>query len=281
MTDTRLWGLVALTMVAFASNSILTRMGIVEAGAGPLAFALVRTLSGAFMLGMLVIVQGGTERLRSGLSWVKPAGLATYMVGFSLAYLSLDAGLGALILFGGVQITMFAAALVAREPMGPRRIGGSLVAMAGLIWLLWPTGDFAVPLVGASLMLAAALGWGSLSVMGRGTKDPLADMAGCFVLATLPVAVFAVVAWDGMTPAGFALAVVSGAVTSGLGYALWYLLLPQLEASAAAVAQLTVPPIALAGGLIVLAEAPTLRFALASAVILGGVLWAILPKKTS
>lgn len=279
MTGLRLWLLVALTMVAFAANSVLTRLGIVNAGAGPLAFAVVRTAAGAVMLGGLVWWQSGLPRLRASASPIKAAGLAVYMIGFSLAYLTLDAGLGALILFGGVQITMFAAALWAREAMTPRRVVGSVVAMGGLVWLLWPSESLSVPLLGAAMMLAAALGWGSLSVIGRGTKDPLGDMAGSFLLALVPVALVGLLLGDGMPAQGVWIAIVSGAVTSGLGYALWYNILPNLDASVAAVAQLTVPPIALAGGMVVLGEAPTISFALASAIILGGVLTAILPAR--
>lgn len=276
----RLVALVALTMTAFAANSVLNRLALAGTGTGPLAFAALRLVAGAAMLSLLVQAQGGRGRLVAALSLPKAAALTLYMLGFSLAYRWLDAGLGALLLFGGVQLTMFAGAAVLGEALGRRRIAGGVAATAGLIWLLWPSGEVRVEPAGAALMLAAALGWGLYSLMGRRTRDPLAATAGSFLLAALPVLVAALSLWDGMSRAGALLAILSGAVTSGLGYALWYRLLPQIPSAVAAVAQLTVPPIAIAGGMIVLGEAPGLRFLGATAVILGGVLYAVLPRRS-
>ncbi len=275
----RLALLVALTMAAFAANSILNRLALVDGTTGPLAFSAVRCAAGALCLSALTLGQGGAARLRAGLSAAKAAALLAYLLGFSLAYLSLDAGLGALLLFGGVQLTMFAGALLGDEQVTRQRAVGAGVAFAGLAWLLWPAGTDPVPLWSAAAMLIAALGWGLFSLMGRKATDPLGATAAAFVLAMVPLGVLGTVAWDGMDLRGAALAVVSGALTSGLGYALWYRLLPSLAATSAAVAQLMVPPLALIGGAAVLAERPDLATFAASAVVLGGVAIAVLPPR--
>lgn len=267
--------LVALTMVAFASNSILNRLALVETGTGPASFAALRILSGAAFLSGLVLWRGGAGRLRAGLHMPQAAALTLYVLGFSFAYVSLDAGLGALILFGGVQVTMFAGSVLARDAIPLRRWAGGGLAFAGLIWLLWPVGAAAPAPLGALLMTAAAIGWGIFSLLGKGGRDPLATTAGSFALAVVPCLTVVALLPDALTPGGAVLAVVSGAVTSGLGYALWYSLLPRLASSVAAVLQLTVPVIAMAGGMVFLGEALTLRFVVAAALVLGGVALAV------
>jgi len=203
------------------------------------------------------------------------ATLALYVLGFSFAYVTLEAGTGALILFGGVQITMFAGALLAREQVPGARWIGAGVAFAGLLVLLWPLGGIAPDTQGAALMAAAAVGWGVYSLLGRGSANPLGATAANFALA-LPagVLIFALLP-DTVTARGAVLAVISGAVTSGAGYALWYSVLPRLAASVAAVAQLTVPVIAAAAGLVLLGEPVSARFAIAAILVLGGVIYSL------
>ncbi|WP_372605129.1 DMT family transporter [Actibacterium sp.] len=267
----RLILLTVLTMIAFAANSVLNRLALSDGAMGPAAFAAIRLVSGAVMLSGLVLVSGRGLRPFTPGRWRGVLTLAVYMLGFSFAYVSLPAGLGALLLFGGVQVTMFAGAVVGGESVPLRRWLGAGVAFAGLVWLLWPSGTAAPPLVPALLMAAAALGWGLYSLVGRGVSDPLQSTAANFVLAApLALALFAL-SPDQISPQGAVLAVVSGAVTSGLGYALWYLILPKLGASKAAVAQLTVPIIAMAGGMAFLAEPLTARFTIAALLVLGGV----------
>ena len=206
--------------------------------------------------------------------------LALYVLGFSFAYVTLDAGVGALLLFGGVQITMFAGALVLREAIPPVRWIGAGIAFAGLAWILWPAGRSAPDPLGAALMLAAALGWGLYSLAGRGGTAPLKATAANFLLATPLVALAVLPAGLGSPqPEGIALAVVAGAVTSGLGYALWYAVLPGLGAQRAAVAQLTVPVIAIAAGALFLGERLSPAALVAAAVVLGGVALATLPAR--
>lgn len=269
-TTLRLVGLTALVMVAFAANSVLNRMAL-EGGAGPASFALIRLLAGAVTLGALVLMRGEARALRpSRAVWPGVATLTLYILGFSFAYQTLPAGIGALILFGGVQITMFAGAVVAREPLSPLRILGAVIAFGGLAWLMGPGAERPDPW-GAALMLAAALGWGLFSLIGRRRGAPLATMSGSF-LWSVPLGLLAFALWPDSTDLrGVLLAVIAGAVTSGLGYALWYTVLPQLRAATAAVVQLTVPIIAMAGGMLFLAEPLTLRFVLSALLVLGGV----------
>jgi drug/metabolite transporter (DMT)-like permease len=267
----RLGGLVALVMVAFAANSVLNRLALAGGEAGPAAFAAVRLLTGSVALTILLRLRGRALPLATRGRWKGAGALALYVLGFSFAYVTLDAGVGALILFGGVQITMFAGALIAGERPSPLRWIGAAVAILGLVWLLWPAGAAVPNAGGAALMAAAAVGWGIYSLIGRGATDPLAETAANFLWAA-PLGLLAwVLVADAIAPAGLLLAALSGVVTSGLGYALWYAVLPRLDASAAALSQLTVPVIALAGGALLLGETVTPRLVLASALVIGGV----------
>ena len=273
----RLIILVSVTMLAFAANSLLNRMALAESEAGAASFAALRLLSGALMLVAIVQIRGQANWRLTNVAG--PLSLLAYVIGFSFAYLSLDAGLGALILFGGVQITMFAGALLRGESVPTMRWVGAGFAFAGLSFLLWPSGTTPVPLLGAGLMLGAALGWGIYSLLGAGAADPLGATARNFLWATPLGLLPAFFMWDGMSPIGALLAVLSGAVTSGLGYALWYRVLPELPASVAAVAQLTVPIIALAGGIVFIGEELTWRFLVAALMVLGGVVLSLYRSK--
>ena len=273
----RLIILVSITMLAFAANSILNRMALTESEAGAASFAALRLLSGALMLVAIVQMRGQANWRLTNVAG--PLSLLAYVIGFSFAYLSLDAGLGALILFGGVQITMFAGALLRGESVPTMRWIGAGFAFAGLSFLMWPSGTAPVPLLGAGLMLGAALGWGIYSLLGAGAADPLGATARNFLWATPLGLLPAFFMWDGMSPIGAFLAVLSGAVTSGLGYALWYRVLPELPASEAAVAQLTVPIIAMAGGIVFIGEEMTWRFLVAALMVLGGVVLSLYRSK--
>lgn len=266
----RLLSLTALVMVAFAANSVLNRMAVGEGSIDAASFAAIRLAAGAAVLVALLAWRDG--RIAWGGTAAGVAGLLVYLFGFSLAYGRLDAGTGALVLFGTVQVVMFAGAWQSGEGVPPRRIAGAALALGGLAVLLAPQGAGGLPAFAA--MAAAGIGWGIYSLAGRGTRDALAATAGNFALA-LPVGLLA--AWAlGAAPqdasgTGIALALLSGAVTSGLGYALWYRILPRLGAGRAGVAQLTVPLIAAAGGATLIGEGVGLAFALAAVLVLGGV----------
>lgn len=268
----RLFLLVALTMTAFAANSLLNRAALADGQIGPAAFAALRLASGALVLGVLAARGGSLGLFRPG-RWIGVLSLTAYMVGFSFAYISLDAGLGALVLFGGVQITMFAGALLVRESIPITRWLGAALALGGLAVLLWPGAVGRPDPMGLALMSVAAVGWGVYSLQGRRSRAPLADTAANFLL-TLPVGVAMWLLWTddaGISVVGVLLAIISGALTSGLGYALWYKVLPALGAARAAVAQLTVPVIATLGGVVLLGEGVTWLSALATGLVLAGV----------
>ena len=269
----------ALAMIAFAANSLLCRLALRGELIDPASFSTVRVVSGALVLALLVPLSRGL-RGRTGDSagiptpsdWAAAAALAAYMVCFSFAYLWLDAGTGALILFGAVQLTMFSVALRAGEHFPPLSWAGLALAVGGLVYLLSP-GVTAPDPAGALLMAAAGISWGVYSLRGRGVADPLRATARNFLLATPLVAAASAVFLTQITlsPTGIALAVASGAIASALGYAIWYAALTGLSGTSAATVQLSVPVIAAVGGVLLLAEPITVRLALASAATLGGI----------
>jgi drug/metabolite transporter (DMT)-like permease len=278
--------LTTLVMVAFAANSVLNRAAVGTGQIAALDFALVRAVAGAAVLVFVIRVRHGAVPLLQPGRALGGAMLTLYLVGFSLAYLAMDAGLGALVLFGGVQVTMFAGALVLGERPPARRWAGALLALGGLAWLVWPTGAAASPLWAVAAMGVAAAGWGVYSLIGRGSSDPLGDTGAAFAWATVACFLAVLVQTGGSTantasPAGLALAVTSGAVTSGLGYALWYAVLPRIGASVAGLVQLSVPVIAALGGVVFLAEAPGLRMIGAGGLVLGGIGWGLRPQRSS
>lgn len=272
----RIFALTCAALVAFAANSILNRAALAGQGMDPAVFTAIRIVSGAVALGLLVALRGGLANLPRAGSAVSAGALLTYAVFFSFAYVTLDAGVGALLLFAGVQITMFAGALLAGQSPGAWRWAGSGLGLAGLALLFLPGAD-APHAGGAAMMLIAAAAWGVYSLRGAKARDPLLTTAGNFLWVAPVALALLVLARTGAPPTGtgVALAVTSGALASGVGYAIWYAALPALEASLAAVAQLTVPLIAMAGGILFLDEGATLTFALASALILGGVTLAV------
>lgn len=260
---------VTLVMIAFAANSVLNRMALVGAEMGPASFAAVRLLSGAIALWLLIRLRRSG---RIAFDAMGAGSLLVYAIGFSFAYVTLDAGAGALILFGVVQVTMFAGALIAGETVPARRYVGAAMALIGLAYLLWPSAGVAPDLGGAALMVVAAIAWGIYSLHGRGASDPLVLTGSNFVFA-VPVGVLIALIWrDAMPVDGIALAVLAGAITSGLGYALWYHVLPQITPSVAAVAQLTVPVIAVLAGVVFLSEPLTIQLVIAACLVLGGIL---------
>lgn len=273
--------LTLFTMIAFAANSILCRMALGADAIDPVSFTTIRLLSGAAILLLLTrLLSGRSTPNHANTGWKSPTALFVYAIAFSFAYLSLDAGVGALILFGAVQVTMIGAGLVQGERPNPGQWIGLLLAAGGLLYLMLP-GAAAPPIGGGLLMAAAGVGWGVYSLRGRGAANPIALTAFNFTRAsafTVAASVVAVLSID-VTARGALLAVTSGAVTSGLGYALWYRALRGHTATSAAIVQLSVPILAAFGGVALLGEVFTLRLGIASAVTLGGVLLAILSRR--
>jgi drug/metabolite transporter (DMT)-like permease len=265
--------LITVTLVAFAANSLLCRMALAPDLIDPVAFTVIRLGSGvAVLLPLSALISEPRPSGRSAGSWRSSFALFLYAMAFSLAYVSLETGMGALILFGSVQATMIGVGLWRGERPRPREWGGLITAMVGLVYLVLP-GITAPDPLGALLMLASGVGWGVYSLRGKDAAAPVAATAGNFA-RTLPLAFLGVfIAWGSLhsTPRGVTLAIVSGAVTSALGYVIWYLALRDLTATRAAIVQLAVPVIAAVGGIVVLAEEPTARLGIASILILGGV----------
>lgn len=258
-------------MVAFAGNSLLCRLALGQELIDAASFATVRVVVGAGLLGLLVLPRR-QARERSGTDWPAATMLFAYMVFFSFAYLSLDAGTGALILFGAVQLTMFIVALQRGERFPLLSWAGLVLAISGLVYLVSP-GLTAPDPQGAVLMAVAGMAWGFYSLRGRRTGHPLETTAGNFIHAVPLVLIASLLFIEDFhaSPAGLLLAAASGAFTSGLGYALWYAALRGLTATAAATVQLSVPAIAAFGGVVLLSEPLTLRLLVASAATLGGV----------
>lgn len=265
--------LTVLTMVAFAGNSVLNRVAIVYGGMDAFVFGAIRLLAGAAILAILVLWQRKGFAIGGRMRAIGVLSLLAYIFGFSVAYQALDAGVGALVLFGVVQVTMFLAAILRGEDLPVQRMLGAAVALVGLIWLLWPSAGYQLPLGPVLAMAAAGVGWGIYSLAGQGARDATQATAMNFILAAPlgGLALFFATDVGAVSQTGIILAILSGAVTSGLGYALWYEVLPELGASRAAVAQLTVPVIAMAGGMVFLGEALTMRFVICSILVLGGV----------
>lgn len=267
--------LTALALLAFAGNSVLARLALVDGAIGVGLFTTLRILSGAVVL--IILVGAGSAR-REG-SWSGALSLLGYAGLFSIAYLNLSTGLGALILFASVQITMIGWGLFRGERLGVIQVFGVLLAGAGLVWLLLPGLERPHP-VAAMVMIGSGVCWGVYSLLGRGDGNATQVTAGNFLRAgVLILPIFAV--WMFVTPSepvsamGVGLAVASGAITSGLGYAIWYRALKGLSASRAGVVQLLVPPLAALGGILLLSEPLTARFLGASAIILIGIALAI------
>ncbi len=273
----RLFLLTSITMVAFAANSILNRVAV-DSGAidaGP--FAVLRVLSGAVILIILVLLQKKSVSFLTVGRLIGGVSLTLYMVGFSLAYRSLDAGLGALLAFGAVQISIFAISALRGQPASQRQLIGSAIAFAGLIWVLWPNGSQTFDLIGIFSMVLAGVGWAIYTLAGRQEPDPLAATAANFCVAlpltTISVWIFAQGTY--VSGAGIGWAILSGAITSGLGYALWYAVVPRMEPAIAAVTMLSVPIIALVAGVVLLGEAAGLQLLGGAAVVIGGIAFAV------
>ncbi|MBW2704512.1 MAG: DMT family transporter [Deltaproteobacteria bacterium] len=270
-TIARTASLTVVAMLAFAANSLLCRLALAQDLIDAATFTSVRIIAGAVTLGLIVLVRKETHE-HLAINWRTVAVLFIYMIFFSFAYLSLSAGTGALLLFGSVQLTMFVVALREGEQFPLLAWGGFALAFLGLIFLVLPGVSAPNPL-GAILMTVAGIAWGFYSLLGRNVADPLVATAKNFMYSVplvLIVSLFFLPEFSSSS-GGLALAIASGAITSGCGYVVWYAALPGLTATRAATVQLSVPVIAAFGGILVLSELITLRLLVASAATLGGI----------
>ena len=280
MSSTRLVILTSLAMLAFAGNSLLCRVALKNTGIDAASFTSIRLISAALTLWLVVRVSSKTNSGKG--NWPSAFALFAYAAGFSFAYVNLSAATGALLLFGAVQTTMIGFGIWRGERLLILQLLGLALALGGLVGLTLP-GLSAPPLFSSLLMIGAGAAWGIYSLRGKGAGDPTLVTAGNF-LRTVPITValsllmVAQVSWDS---AGIFYAIMSGALTSGIGYAIWYKALPALKATQAATVQLSVPVIAAIGGIILLNEPITLRVILASIAIISGIALVILEKKTN
>ena len=271
-------------MIAFAGNSLLCRLALKQTGIDAASFTAMRIVSGALVLWLILRLRGG-KSVDAG-NWPSAFALFAYAAGFSFAYMSLPAATGALLLFGAVQATMIGFGLWSGERLGWRQWLGLVCAFAGLASLLLPglSEQVAAPtLLGSALMLVAGISWGIYSLRGRGTGDATAMTAGNFLRA-VPMALLlsvATIRWASLDSLGVCYAIASGAVASGVGYAVWYTALRSLQATIAATVQLSVPVIAAVGGIIFLGEAISLNLLLAAAAILGGIALVIMNRQSA
>lgn len=268
--------LTTLTMIAFASNSVLNRLALGQNTIDAASYTTIRLVSGAVALFVIASLQRKDEQPILRGSWISAAFLFLYAITFSFAYLSLTAGTGALILFGSVQITMIIAALSGGERPHMLEWIGLFLALGGLVYLVSP-GLAAPSPLGSVLMTMAGIAWGFYSIRGRGSQNPLADTAGNFVYAVPMILLIRSVSLSNIhvSTNGILLATLSGALASGVGYVIWYAALRGLTTIRAAIVQLSVPVIAAWSGVMFLAENVSIRLFVAGVSILGGIVLAV------
>lgn len=279
--------LTTLAMVAFAGNSLLCRAALNNTTIDAASFTSIRLISGAVVLWLLVRLRFGPRAMPKQTSfaiagnWLSALALFVYAAAFSFAYVSLPAATGALLIFGAVQATMISRGIWAGERLGKLQIVGMVLAFTGLLALLFPGVSSTPPLGGALLMMLSGVAWGVYSLRGQSVGDPIRVTAGNFLRAVPMTAFLSLwmirgISWDA---AGVTYAVASGGLASAIGYAIWYTALPGLKATQAATVQLTVPVIATLGGIILLREPLSLRLALASVAIMGGIALTVLDRQ--
>ena len=278
MSPSRIAVLTTLAILAISGNSMLCRIALKSTGIDAATFTTVRLLSGAMMLGLLLRVRGATAGEGN---WTSALALFAYAAAFSFAYVNLPLATGALLLFGAVQVTMIGHGIWAGERLRALQMAGLALAAGGLIALLLP-GLSAPPLFGSLLMLLSGVAWGIYSLRGRGAGDPTAVTAGNFMRAAPMTVVLSAFmhAQFVLDNAGIWYAMISGALTSALGYIVWYAVLPKLKSSQAATVQLSVPVVVAIGGIVFLGESLSARVVVASVTILGGVALVMLNKQS-
>lgn len=280
MSNARIIVLTSLAMVAFAGNSLLCRAALRDTSIDAASFTTIRLVSGAVVLWLIVRMRHSSPAGAG--NWTSAFALFVYAAGFSFAYTGLSAATGALLLFGAVQATMIGYGIWVGEWLHKPQLIGLFLAFGGLVGLMLP-GLAAPPLYGSVLMLVSGIAWGIYSLRGKGAGDPTRVTTGNFLRAvpiTLIMSIF-MLSGASLDTAGFWYAVSSGALASGVGYAIWYTAVPGLMATNAATIQLSVPIIAALGGVIILGEPVTLRLVLASVAILGGIALVIMKKQSA
>ncbi len=283
-----------LALIAFAANSLFCRMALAEGYIDAWNFTVIRLLSGAACLGIIMVVYTSHLKRKDALnprtnsailkdkgSWLSSISLLVYALCFSIAYVELDTGTGALILFSAVQLTMIGWGIYKKEQLSALQWAAFIVAVAGFIYLMLPSA--AVPsLFGAASMAISGVAWGIYSIRGKACISPLRATGFNFIKSLMAIPLLLLIGLSdikNISMEGVLLACASGAIASGIGYSIWYVAMPLLKNTQAAVVQLCVPILAAVAGLLFLSESLTLQFMIASVVILGGVLMFVLNKK--
>lgn len=275
MSPPRIATLTSLAMIAFAGNSLLCRMALKNTSIDAASFTSIRLVSGALVLYCIVRMRhaaSADDKHKGAGNWLSALALFVYAAGFSFAYVNLSAATGALLLFGAVQATMSGYGIYSGERLLAAQAFGLVLALSGLVMLLLP-GISAPPLAASVLMLSAGVAWGIYSLRGKMTGDPTSVTAGNFLRAVPMAALVSLLMLEtgSLDAVGVWYALLSGALASGLGYAIWYTAIPALGATKAATVQLSVPVLAALGGIAFLDETMSLRLILSSIVILGGI----------
>lgn len=292
-----------IALIAFAANSLFCRMALAEGYIDAWSFTIIRLLGGAICLSIIMVVHArrltrqsmadtsidtdisinNNAILNDKGSWLSSISLVVYALCFSLAYVELDTGTGALILFAAVQLTMIGWGIYKKEQLSALQWIAFMVAVAGFIYLMLPSA--AVPsLSGAAIMAISGIAWGVYSIRGQSCISPLRATGFNFIRSLVAIPIIGLMAigyLSNIQSEGIVLAFISGAITSGLGYSIWYTAMPLLKSTQAAVVQFCVPVLAAAAGVLFLSEQLTMRFIVASSIILGAVLVFILNKKAA
>ena len=269
------YSLVLLTMLAFSGNALLTRAALASYDMDPELVLLLRVSAGAITLLLICYLRKYSLKIFSNLHIKTATALSLYLVGFSYAFTGLETGIGVLIQFGVVQLVMFASSFLSDQKVPKNKTIGAIIAFTGLIYLLWPSGDFTLNFGSSVLMAIAGMAWGIYSVLGKKAESAIAATTASFLISTPICLIFVLFLPDNpdfsWSNTGALLAIASGSITSGIGYALWYYVLPKIPSTNAAVSQLSVPLIAAAGGMIFMQELITLKFILSCILVLGGI----------
>jgi len=269
--------LTVFALIAFAANSVLCRLALGSGTIDAASFTGIRLFSGAIALLIILSIKRSNKGLSSKGSWAASLALFLYAITFSYAYLLVDTGTGALILFGSVQISMIFLSLISGTRLHISEWSGVMVAFCGFVYLIVPS--ITTPSInGFVLMTISGISWGVYTLIGRSSKNPLMDTTFNFI-RTIPLVVLLAILTmqnSSYSSEGIVLALLSGAITSGLGYTIWYIVLKDLSSTQAAVIQLSVPVIAAIGGVVFVSEVITSRLVISTVIVLGGILMVLL-----
>jgi len=275
--------LTGVALLFLSANSLLAKAALINSYIDAYSFTFYRIVSGAFTLLILIYFKQKTITLSKNKNWLSAFMLFLYAITFSYSYLNLEAGLGTLLLFAVVQLTMIFIAFFKKENIGIQKIIGITIAFSGLVYLLFPSEKLELSFFHSFLMIIAGIAWAIYTVLGKNSTDALFSNYDNFVKATLFIILFYILFIDNtfITSKGIILAVISGSLTSAIGYTIWYVVLPQLKIVTASIIQLLVPIIAIFFSVLLLDEQLTYTLVISTLIILSGILITTLKKRTN